>query len=865
MGMWPFRRRSNRQPPRGGTKIPRSDGDTMHSAGTQLESGRHSRPEIASAGPERRMSRKDERRRSSRESNKLKRNPERRRTYSFSPGRRESIGGNRDEDRPPVPQLPSGLKRGAVRATAETPITSAAHQNPVRSSTQTVEPRQGWQRVPTLHKRSAQELARRKSSKKRKGDHGREAEIRAMAAFVPTRSAAEPHSSGRLMKRESQRMRTGLNHNLENPSSDISLPLAESLRSSLSSGSLNHASYNLSAFDVLAPRPTIRYSENPKYAPGASLGTDSPESRRRRVSDRKTLPDEVLRANRRIDELADDLSAGELRELMERDQKRRDKKVVAERMKVERKLARRQEKQRQEEVAAARDGTPPPDVMERGVVGREVVGLGIGTSAVMTSTKRKGSRGSDSRRGKRPAETFRQDSTIKAQDTVGNTRPTASPRTENLTSGSERSDPAIETATVGTLAKASTEPTASSKHHAQGPSNISQLMDLDKPEAPAPSKPEPPSFKLEPPRKSSEGSFRGPQSWTSFFKRSKNKRDSAPSSFSNTSRDSMPNHQATSFTPSGYTSVWASSNVPKRTMSKFREDLPELPISPPDSRVQSPEADVVPPIRTDYPDKKMGNRASAEDPRVRYDTPNSGYRSLETARIHDETPTSGHRSIEAPSPEPTAALSQSLASIDSEGSWLSGGKAGSRGGSKRTSAQLPPPRLRDSASSLQKRYKEYSESAEELGIAEDEYFSRLTPGPDEDFRRSHRQSTGNPMPSSDEEDGGSIASPVPSEQAKWGAVGRHPTVIHREPRAKSTEGLLNQYERDSFSDLAGDSPQPKTFDLNNDVINENEPGIHRATSVEYGPNHARRVSAGSARLLDLKPRVSGESKRRSAS
>ncbi len=34
---------------------------------------------------------------------------------------------------------------------------------------------------------------------------------------------------------------------------------------------------------------------------------------------------------------------------------------------------------------------------------------------------------------------------------------------------------------------------------------------------------------------------------------------------------------------------------PQRTMSKFREDLPELPLSPPDSRVQSPETTMIQP------------------------------------------------------------------------------------------------------------------------------------------------------------------------------------------------------------------------------------------------------------------------------
>jgi len=334
-------------------------------------------------------------------------------------------------------------------------------------------------------------------------------------------------------------------------------------------------------------------------------------------------------------------------------------------------------------------------------------------------------------------------------------------------------------------------------------------------------------------------------SWASFFKlRAKNKRGSPPQSFSNTSRDSMQSGQAPQM---AYTPI--KSNIPKRTMSKFREDLPELPISPPASRVQSPEADVVPPIRTDFP--KTGNRASAEDPRVRYDTPTSGYRLIDAINLRDETPMSGHRTMDAPSPEPTG-LSQSLASIDSEGSWLSGRKPAS----KRGSTPLAHYPLRDSASSLHRRYKEVGESAEELGIAEDEYFSRLTPGPEEQYR-INRQSTGNPMPSSDEEDGGSMGSPV-SEKTKWGAVGRHATVIHREPRAKSREGLLNEFDDDSS---LGDTPTELT---SKGFEDDGGPGLQRATSIDLGTKHARHISAGSARLLDLKPRASGEAKRLSS-
>jgi hypothetical protein len=697
--------------------------------------------------------------------------------------------------------------------------------------------------MPTLHKRSAQELARRKSSKKRKEDHDREAEIKAMVAFMPTRPAADATTSGRPMKRESKSMRGGLNRNLENPSSDISLPLAESIHSSLSSGSGPQTSYKLSA--VLAPRPTIKYSENPRYVPGASgLAPERSESRRRRKSERISIPEETLKANKRIDDLADDLDAGELRELMERDTKRKEKKKMAERIKAEQRLARRQEKQRIEEATAAREGTPSPPNMERGVLGREVVGLGIGTSAVVTSSKRKSSSASETGRGKRPADAFREDSP--ASRPFGDSQRTASLRTENMaTPVSEHSEHVIETATVGTVGKANISQPSSPRGHPRGASSISQMMELSKPEA-STEKPLPP----EPIAETTKFS----QSWTSFFKRSaKNKRGSGPPSFANTSRDSVPNGPQV-----GYTPMRSTSNLPKRTMSRFREDLPELPISPPDSRMQSPEADIVPPIRTGYPEKRTGFRKSSEDPRVRYDTPTSGYRSLDAVRLQDETPTSGHRSEDVPSPEPVG-LSQSLASIDSEGSWLSG----RRPGSKRGSRQIPPQHpLRDSASSLNRRYKEYSESAEELGIAEDEYFSRLTPGPEEQYK-INRQS-GLAMQSSDEEDGGSVGSPV-SGQTKWGAVARQPTVVHREPRAKSREGLLKEFDDDSVHtgemSLEG---KRKSYGFNKEVEDEVVPGVHRATSVDLGKEHVRRISAGSARLLDVKPRASVDSKRMSS-
>ncbi|KAI9649521.1 hypothetical protein NHQ30_002099 [Ciborinia camelliae] len=796
---------------RSGAINSRSGDSTMHNAGTQRDPGRHDGSELnLSSVPERRRSRREtqRRRKSSMDSKKLQKSA-RQRTYSFSPGRNDSIRVPRDAHRPPFPSLPPT----DVRNGEETTMGVTGQQ---------AESLQDWHRVPTLHKRSAAELSRRKSSKKRKEECNREEEIKAMVSFMPNRPAVDASSSGRSIKRDSKRMRTGLKGNLHNPHSDISLPTAESMRSSVSSNSINHKSWRISALDSLAPRPTIRHSENPRYVPGASgFGSDISESQRRRISERIDIPEEVLKANKRIDELADDLDSRELRELMERDQKRRERKKLAEKMKVERRVSREQEKQKAEEAAAARYGTPPPDNMERGVLGREIVGLGIGTSAVTTSSKRRGSDTWDSGRGKRPADVF-------LKDSASRETPFAD---ENLTSSSGHSEPFLGTAQVGTIGKANISPPASPRGHVRGPSNISQVMNLDKSRTPSPAKKQ--RVEAEPVKQPVEA--RASQSWTSFFRRSKRLSRASTPSFSNTSRETVqtgpPPHLA--YTPM----IRPTSNIPKRTMSKFREDLPELPISPPDSRVQSPEADVVPPIRKDYPDKRSSLRRSLEEQR-RHDTP------ISVMRLRDSTPTSGHRSTDVPSPEPPTLLSQSLASIDSEGSWLSGKKTTSKRGS--TQMTLAP--LRDSASSLQQRYKELSESSEELGIAEDEYFSRITPGPEEE-NMMKRQSTGLPMASSDEEDGGSIKqSPILEEKTKWGAVARHPTVVHRE-RAESRAGLLDE-------SAEGSASYRRSISCQAEFVNEDSPGISRATSVDIG--HVRKVSAGSARLLDMKPRASGE-------
>ena len=507
---------------------------------------------------------------------------------------------------------------------------------------------------------------------------------------------------------------------------------------------------------------------------------------------------------------------------------------------------------------------------------RELVGLGIDP---VTSTRR-ASVASSRRRGKDLAQLE-----IESPDTQSSQQPATNFHRSDSLVGSEggspieEHEPVIGTAQVARLSRASMSPPSSPKGHKRGASSISQMIELTKSPTTTPSAPPVPPksakrdqpMQLEPSRTSSEastGKARQHHSWTSFFKRnSKEKRTSIPSSFSNTSRESS---LAATPMPYVYTAkrASASSSVPKRTMSRFREDLPEnrLPLSPPDSRVQSPDADAVPPM-LNTSGKKDGGRGSNDTPSPfgeqtrRHDTPTSGYHTLEAARGKTITPIPINR-VDVPPPEPAANLSQSLASIDSEGSWLSGRP---RAGSKRSSAQMISHSLRESASSLQRRQTEYSESAEELGIAEDEYFGRLTPGPDEHFNaQSRRRQSGAPYASSDEEDVASLGSP--GERSKWGAVGRQATIIQSESRAKSREGILNDFDSDSGNDDPGETSLELHYRSSTESVplrNFDEPKFSRATSVNLAKGHVRHLSAGSARLLDVKARPSGESKRAS--
>lgn len=169
---------------------------------------------------------------------------------------------------------------------------------------------------------------------------------------------------------------------------------------------------------------------------------------------------------------------------------------------------------------------------------------------------------------------------------------------------------------------------------------------------------------------------------------------------------------------------------------------------------------------------------------------------------------------------------------------------------------------------------EYTGSFEELGMSDDEYFRKMNHHPGEShvsglsaaMGMSHKASSSamalHSTGASDSE--GELRNTITKPKKEGDTVmhtgaSRQPTVIHRDTRVKSSEGLLNQFRaskpEDDYPTPQG-SPTKVEFDDGDDTPTEGqtpmeESPIQRATSVKLGQSHIRNISGGSARLLDI--------------
>ncbi|KAI9842438.1 MAG: hypothetical protein M1838_003136 [Thelocarpon superellum] len=677
-------------------------------------------------------------------------------------------------------------------------VPSYYFHNPA-SHTSLAERRDDWQRPPTLRaKRNTNDssLLRRKSTKR---DRAREQEIRGLQSTVLLSSRPNTHS-GSVLQRDSKKMHGALNRHLERPMSEISLPIPDSLHSSMSL-TADSQGFKVRSRDLFSPRPTIRYSESTRYPGGSSSALPSRSNSRREK--RLFTPEETRDHRTRIDELADDLDAMALRELMERDQRRREQKHLSDHEKLDRKLRRRAEKQQEEErrATASASSPQPSEYVSRG---RDLIRPGRDQNFAARG-ERQLARSLDERDEMLITPSWLHDPSNEHLPldpfTEGDEASASQPQQAiTVESGKVGEEPVTNVVQSSRLSQASASP----------PSSPLLAMATQSPEAPpAPRRREEGSTELDsidPDQRASGSSGRQPTvgSWTSLFRRSGPRAEHesgdrgllTPSEFSNASRDSLSRQFPAVPDQVGFK---RRSTPLARAKSKFREDLPELPMSPPYSRVQSIEpAPVLDNLQESLPLERAGSSLAE---RVSYGASSPSpydFFADPSLKRQTEAAMSGHRSSEAPSLEgraPSTVVSQSMASIDSEGSWLSGRPA-------KRSSQGPGP-LRNSASSLQKRLQEFNDSGEDLALTEDEYLNRLTPANDlhltaEPPSGARRQSSVAIASTDGEDDGLQLRhGPDAADLGTWhGAVGRKPTIVHHEAlEKKSREGLLNDFRR----------------------------------------------------------------------
>lgn len=826
MALWPFRRKSARKRSRSGATL--SDLEAM----AQVD--RSARPRSRTAN-DMSLNRKGTLKKRRTEPAQ---GPRRSRSNSYSPGRRDSI---------------TVYPHSHARAWLDPSM------RPNVRSFERIEEGYGWDQAPTLYgNRGSVRIPRRKSSRQKQPGHDREAEIRAMASSMSLRRARDTPTPP--MRLGSKRMKAGVgfSQHWDGPSTEGSLPGTASIRSEMSTDS-EHGAYRLKTLEALAPRPILRYEANPRWRPSNSYGPSRTTSQKKAFAERPVIPEETLKAHKRVDSLADGLDASDIRELMERDKRRRERKRLTEQARVEKRLARLAEKHLAAQISAAKDGAPPPQNLERGVVGRELAMLGLDpASTVVTSSKRRTTSTEPSAEGDRNPLNERISSDIGTRSPVNDFHRTNSIPLEAMTPQVEEGNPPKDIQSPPSMSSHSGA--SAKKGFKASDSTAKPLSDAARSRSTI--SPPPATVEEVENARSSGGMQKVRLSFTSLFKwaSKNNRRGSGPSSFSNASREEMqaairnkspiPPEESPAVavavgvgrTPTPTTPIppapapvrRLSSGVPKRTRSRFREDLPELPLSPPDSRLASP--DVVAALDTDIPKRGLASQSPEPPLPTPIDIPTPTRKGGDDGSRYGQ----GWRQYNT-SPEPHT---MSLASVDSEGSWLSGRLAGAGMGSRR-------PARRDRADSQATN----TSVEEEHGIAEDEYFSRLTPA--RLMRTTSnprlRKSTGEALPSSDEDE------PIIEGDMKWGSVQarQHPTLVHATDRLleedlKSHDGVMNSgdEEHDSESD---------------DIVDaENIGGLQRATSINLGKDGAQRISAGSAKLLEISPRESADSRQRSS-
>ncbi|OJD26904.1 hypothetical protein ACJ73_01715 [Blastomyces percursus] len=665
---------------------------------------------------------------------------------------------------------------------------------------------------PTLHgRRTSTEAAifSRKSSKRRQNDYARELEIKNMTSHVTVlrrpSTVSPPMQWGESNKRGTRNIKTA-----HGPvSSQVSLHV-DSGRSS--PFDMEPCAFKISSFAALTPRPILRYAEQPRY------GLETRDHSRASTSEgrRQVIPAEDLTRISRIHDLADDMDASALRELMERDRRRKDMKRLADQQKLQRKLQRRADLQREQErrnppvpsqLAISGDGvglpaSPAPGAAENiGVALPDRISADtVEVTASSESWLRDPSKESVHRSPSSP-----KDQTLSRVNSVSAVNCSPRGRSSNISHDISMS---------GMSAQHSIEMAHGAK--AADRSSISQGPET----ARGSTADMPRNFELE--KRHSDNAGKLSTSWIAFFRRGGSRfrrpnpeRTKTPSEFSIPSRESFQriNQQPAPAQPIPIPDrSYLRPRMLPRSQSKFTEHFTE------------PITEFPPPPGRDFQSSSEPQLSSAAVglPVTGITANNVHYKVNRDSAVVTFEQRDGNRSSGAGSPETNAEsilLAHSLASIDSEGSWLSG----------RPSRLLSqPPKISSSANSTREILDEY----EEYKYRDDNDYD---PQP----------------PITLEEDDN-------EDETLHASAGKRALLVRPGHRPFSDNGNIvvdndNHKHLHMETEADTDSPSPVS-------PLEADPELSRATSVDLGRQHVRHISAGSAKLLEISRRAS-EAKR----
>ncbi|KAE8415159.1 hypothetical protein BDV36DRAFT_227710 [Aspergillus pseudocaelatus] len=678
----------------------------------------------------------------------------------------------------PPPTSHSERVKGARGSSARTGLTPDGYM----SRTTVGQDQPSLSRNASLRRQNRSEtgpaVLKKKLSKRKAYEIAREREIRLMSSSpidIPRRSTTLPCEQGSAYTRRGPRAQS---RRSDRHFSDVSLPLRDSA-SSLSDYS-ESCTFKVNGFAAWTPRPVIRYVEAPRVPTARSL-KPSEASTRRETATAISVSEDNLRSKKRVDNLADDLDAGALRELLERDRRRRERKKAEEYEKLQRKLQREAERQRLEEeiasgshdhqgesqdMAESQRGRSSADypAESRECIAEDASGLnetrhnapGVSTGSWLRGLS-KGTERSDRQ-------------SFESVHVIGNIDD-SSIRERRL--GMRRSfAPSQEMGMSRSTLSPSHSPT---RREVYSPTS-SQAYNLGRESTSDVSR------TINSERRLSDHSSGRVNTITSLFRRGSSRlkrryrerfQDRGSEFSSNTSHESFFKVPTQSSGPPPYVppKTFLHSGSVKRSQSKFREHFGDEPLSPPDSRLQSPDIPEEP-----FEQSEMETEKSELHEKTRYPIPGSD---SEPQDARGNRHYSWGDSMEGDADN--IPLSQSLASIDSEGSWMSGQFL--RRISQRTSTPARP----SLSSSRNRLDEEREEPPKEEEITGNEQLVKFSTNHDETTRASH-------VLGEQDNDFEMVNAPEPTEETWHDEIAKRPVLVNPAVRPKSNEGLLNNVQ-----------------------------------------------------------------------